>query len=140
MHAIRQRVRLTEMLGDKQLTLKPTMLWLGGNISCSDVALDTTISCCPLSPLPCRSVVTWLKASRPLSQPSIDNSLYQRTSATFKHREEGHQLIQQMRVERCDFSGYRIYPSKGRTYVRGDSKVGFGLDHTATGISLGVDG
>ena len=29
-----------------------------------------------------------------------------------------------MRVERCDFSGYRIYPSKGKTYVRGDSKVG----------------
>ena len=32
-----------------------------------------------------------------------------------------------MRVERCDFSGYRIYPSKGKTYVRGDSKVGFGV-------------
>lgn len=32
-----------------------------------------------------------------------------------------------MRVERCDFSGYRIYPSKGKTYVRGDSKVGLGL-------------
>lgn len=31
-----------------------------------------------------------------------------------------------MRVERCDFSGYRIYPSKGKTYVRGDSKVGLG--------------
>jgi len=28
-----------------------------------------------------------------------------------------------MRVERCDFSGYRIYPSKGKTYVRGDSKT-----------------
>ena len=28
-----------------------------------------------------------------------------------------------MRVERCDFSGFRVYPAKGRTYVRGDSKV-----------------
>ncbi|KAI9638967.1 putative 60S ribosomal protein L24 [Dioszegia hungarica] len=27
-----------------------------------------------------------------------------------------------MRVDRCDFSGYRVYPSKGRVYVRGDSK------------------
>lgn len=33
--------------------------------------------------------------------------------------------ISQMRVERCDFSGYKIYPSKGKTYVRGDSKVGY---------------
>ena len=30
-----------------------------------------------------------------------------------------------MRVDRCDFSGFRVYPAKGRTYVRGDSKVCF---------------
>lgn len=28
-----------------------------------------------------------------------------------------------MRVERCDFSGYKVYPSKGRTFVRIDSKT-----------------
>jgi hypothetical protein len=31
--------------------------------------------------------------------------------------------IPQMRVEKCDFSGYKIYPGRGKTYVRGDSKV-----------------
>ena len=30
-----------------------------------------------------------------------------------------------MRVDRCDFSGFKVYPSKGKTYVRGDSKVGY---------------
>lgn len=29
-----------------------------------------------------------------------------------------------MRVERCDFSGHKVYPSLGKVYVRGDSKVG----------------
>lgn len=29
----------------------------------------------------------------------------------------------QMRVDRCDFSGYKVYPSRGKVYVRGDSKV-----------------
>ncbi|KAK4688674.1 large subunit ribosomal protein L24e, partial [Tremellales sp. Uapishka_1] len=28
-----------------------------------------------------------------------------------------------MRVDRCDFSGYKVYPSRGKTYVRGDSKT-----------------
>ena len=28
-----------------------------------------------------------------------------------------------MRVDRCDFSGFKVYPSRGKTYVRGDSKV-----------------
>jgi len=28
-----------------------------------------------------------------------------------------------MKVELCNFSGYKIYPSKGKLYVRGDSKV-----------------
>ena len=28
-----------------------------------------------------------------------------------------------MRVERCDFSGAKVYPSRGKIYVRGDSKV-----------------
>lgn len=28
-----------------------------------------------------------------------------------------------MRVDRCDFSGYKVYPSRGKVYVRGDSKV-----------------
>ncbi|RXK35450.1 hypothetical protein M231_07305 [Tremella mesenterica] len=28
-----------------------------------------------------------------------------------------------MRVDRCDFSGFKVYPSNGKTYVRGDSKV-----------------
>ena len=32
-----------------------------------------------------------------------------------------------MRVDRCDFSGFKVYPSKGKTYVRGDSKVGYTL-------------
>jgi hypothetical protein len=29
----------------------------------------------------------------------------------------------QMKVEICSFSGYKIYPSRGKLYVRGDSKV-----------------
>lgn len=29
----------------------------------------------------------------------------------------------QMKVELCNFSGQKIYPSKGKIYVRGDSKV-----------------
>jgi ribosomal protein L24E len=28
-----------------------------------------------------------------------------------------------MKVELCNFSGHKIYPSKGKLYVRGDSKV-----------------
>ncbi|RSH86550.1 60S ribosomal protein L24 [Apiotrichum porosum] len=28
-----------------------------------------------------------------------------------------------MRVDRCDFSGFKVYPGRGRTYVRGDSKT-----------------
>ena len=28
-----------------------------------------------------------------------------------------------MKVELCNFSGQKIYPSKGKLYVRGDSKV-----------------
>ncbi|KAL1406455.1 60S ribosomal protein L24 [Vanrija albida] len=28
-----------------------------------------------------------------------------------------------MRIERCDFSGAKVYPSRGKTYVRGDSKT-----------------
>ena len=28
-----------------------------------------------------------------------------------------------MRVDRCDFSGFKVYPGRGKTYVRGDSKV-----------------
>ncbi|TYJ54602.1 hypothetical protein B9479_004732 [Cryptococcus floricola] len=28
-----------------------------------------------------------------------------------------------MRVDRCDFSGYKVYPSRGKVYVRGDSKT-----------------
>ncbi|KAL7412471.1 60S ribosomal protein L24, partial [Mrakia frigida] len=28
-----------------------------------------------------------------------------------------------MKVEICSFSGFKIYPSRGRLYVRGDSKV-----------------
>lgn len=28
-----------------------------------------------------------------------------------------------MKVEICSFSGYKIYPSRGKLYVRGDSKV-----------------
>lgn len=28
-----------------------------------------------------------------------------------------------MRVDKCDFSGYKVYPSRGKVYVRGDSKV-----------------
>ena len=32
-------------------------------------------------------------------------------------------FIRRMRVDRCDFSGFKVYPSKGKTYVRGDSKV-----------------
>lgn len=28
-----------------------------------------------------------------------------------------------MKVELCNFSGQKIYPSKGKIYVRGDSKV-----------------
>ena len=39
-------------------------------------------------------------------------------------RSEAH-LSAKMRVDRCDFSGFKVYPSKGKTYVRGDSKVGF---------------
>ncbi|EIW71548.1 hypothetical protein TREMEDRAFT_73338 [Tremella mesenterica DSM 1558] len=31
--------------------------------------------------------------------------------------------ISRMRVDRCDFSGFKVYPSNGKTYVRGDSKV-----------------
>jgi len=28
-----------------------------------------------------------------------------------------------MKIELCNFSGQKIYPSKGKIYVRGDSKV-----------------
>jgi large subunit ribosomal protein L24e len=28
-----------------------------------------------------------------------------------------------MRVDRCDFSGFKVYPSRGKVYVRGDSKT-----------------
>ncbi|OXG14480.1 large subunit ribosomal protein L24e [Cryptococcus neoformans Tu401-1] len=28
-----------------------------------------------------------------------------------------------MRVDRCDFTGYKVYPSRGKVYVRGDSKT-----------------
>jgi hypothetical protein len=48
-----------------------------------------------------------------------------------------------MRVDRCDFSGYRVYPGKGRVYVRGDSKVRWTGDFSAwedaeTGRRLGA--
>lgn len=33
------------------------------------------------------------------------------------------QLTRRMRVDRCDWSGYKVYPSRGKVYVRGDSKV-----------------
>jgi large subunit ribosomal protein L24e len=33
-----------------------------------------------------------------------------------------------MKVELCNFSGMKIYPSKGKTYVRGDSKVSWVLE------------
>lgn len=34
-----------------------------------------------------------------------------------------------MRVDRCDWSGFKVYPSRGKVYVRGDSKVR--IDHKA---------
>jgi hypothetical protein len=40
----------------------------------------------------------------------------------------------QMRVDRCDFSGFKVYPSRGKVYVRGDSKVRATRGAAAKGI------
>lgn len=37
-----------------------------------------------------------------------------------------------MRVDRCDWSGFKVYPSRGKVYVRGDSKVR--IDHEVKGL------
>ncbi|ORX37755.1 ribosomal protein L24e-domain-containing protein [Kockovaella imperatae] len=39
-----------------------------------------------------------------------------------KRAGEADRLLSEMRVDRCDFSGFKVYPSKGKIYVRGDSK------------------
>ncbi|WVW86962.1 hypothetical protein I302_109018 [Kwoniella bestiolae CBS 10118] len=41
-----------------------------------------------------------------------------------------------MRVDRCDFSGYKVYPSRGRVYVRGDSKTFRFLNHKSESLFL----
>ncbi|KLT46559.1 hypothetical protein CC85DRAFT_306233 [Cutaneotrichosporon oleaginosum] len=42
-----------------------------------------------------------------------------------RREEEATKLLDdfEMRVDRCDFSGYKVYPSRGKVYVRGDSKT-----------------
>ncbi|OCF43836.1 hypothetical protein I317_02278 [Kwoniella heveanensis CBS 569] len=41
-----------------------------------------------------------------------------------------------MRVDRCDFSGYKVYPSRGKVYVRGDSKTFRFLNHKNESLFL----
>jgi large subunit ribosomal protein L24e len=41
-----------------------------------------------------------------------------------------------MKVELCNFSGQKIYPSKGKLYVRGDSKVSPITSPSQTFISI----
>nr|XP_018260321.1 50S small subunit ribosomal protein L24e [Kwoniella dejecticola CBS 10117]OBR82479.1 50S small subunit ribosomal protein L24e [Kwoniella dejecticola CBS 10117] len=41
-----------------------------------------------------------------------------------------------MRVDRCDFSGYKVYPSRGKVYVRGDSKTFRFLNHKSESLFL----
>ncbi|WVR08083.1 hypothetical protein IAU60_005129 [Kwoniella sp. DSM 27419] len=41
-----------------------------------------------------------------------------------------------MRVDKCDFSGFKVYPSRGKVYVRGDSKTFRFLNHKNESLFL----